>query len=80
MLALDLVPATRPTVVELSRVFGAYDESMPAPEGAAPDLIFQSVAKDAATTSLVARTTERRAPLDAATVVTIRLIREPRLD
>lgn len=42
--------------------------------------ISQSVAKDAATTSLVARTAERRAPLDAATVVTIRLIREPRLD
>jgi hypothetical protein len=38
------------------------------------------VAKDAATATLVVRIGERTTPLDRASVVTLRLIREPRLD
>ena len=80
MLALELAPAAQPAVTELARVFGAYKRSRPAPEDAPPDLIFQGIAKDAATATLIARTGEPTVPLDRAPVVTIRLVREPRLD
>jgi len=75
MLALDVAPTARLSVAELTRAFGAYQPGRPVPEGAAPDLIFQSIVKDAVTATLVARTSA-----DHASVITIRLIREPRLD
>jgi hypothetical protein len=80
MLLLELAPAAQLSVADFARAFGAYKESGPVHIDSTPTLIFQGVAKDAATATLIVHAAERTAPLDRATVVRIFLIREPRLD